>query len=457
MNFASYIESKAHRHDGQGIKAKFLPDYLFPVQAHIVEWGLAKGRCAFFEDCGLGKTVQQLVWAENIARHTNKRVLILTPLAVGAQTEREAHKFGIDAGRIHGGVLPKQKICITNYEQLHKLKSSDFVACVCDESSILKNFDGKIKELVTSFKRKMPYRLLCTATAAPNDYIELGTSSEALGYLGYVDMLKTFFVNDNGTFATGGRAQQSFGGKYRFKGHSQQKFWRWVCSWARAIRRPSDLGFCDEGFVLPPMNEFQHIVKARRLRDGFLFEIPARGLAEQREEISRTVVERCEMAASIANSKDSCILWCNLNRESELLAKITHNCVEVTGSQSDEEKEEKLEAFSSGQVSHIVIKPTIGGFGLNWQHCSEQTFFPSHSFEQYYQCTRRSWRFGQKKEVNINVIATEGNQQVLSNLQRKAKMSEEMFSDIVRLMGDELNIARSDYAPKIEATKPAWL
>ena len=405
----------------------------------------------------MGKTLQQLVWAENIVRKTNGRVMILTPLAVSMQTEKEAEKFDIEAKRSRDGTLPSAKIVITNYQQLEKFDHSDFAGCVCDESSILKNFDGSTKSMITEFMKKMSYRLLCTATAAPNDYIELGTSSEALGYLGYVDMLKMFFKNNNNTVAVGGRSHSNMGGKYRFKGHAEPKFWQWVCSWARAIRKPSDLGFDDGAFQLPALKEELHIVKSRNPRKDMLFDLPAIGLQEQRAERSRTVQERCEKAAQIASETDCCISWCHLNRESEILTRLIPDCVEVKGSDPDEKKEESLMAFTNGEVKRIVTKPSIASLGMNWQHCNRQTFFPSHSFEQYYQSVRRSWRFGQDSDVLLSVISTEGEADVLRSLKRKAESAEVMFESIVRMMDDALAIDKSSYTPVSEFSAPSFL
>jgi hypothetical protein len=458
MNYLKYIEEKTQFANKSCISNPVYPESMFPFQKYMVEWALKTGRAALFEDCGLGKTVQQLCWADNVVRHTNGRVLILTPLSVSFQTVQEAAKFGIEAGRIHNGDLPKEKIAIVNYEQLHKLSSHDFVGCVCDESSILKNFDGTTKQLVTAFMRKMDYRLLCTATAAPNDYIELGTSSEALGYLGYIDMLKKFFKSENGTCAVGGRTQDSFAGKFRFRGHAENDFWRWVCSWGRAIRRPSDLGFSDDGYVLPKLIEKQHIVESEKVADGFLFAVPAVGLAEQRAERSRTLEERCQMAAQLSMSHENqTVSWCHLNRESEMLKRMIPGSVEISGNDSDEQKEEAFIGFSTGQIKKLVTKPSLASFGLNWQGCNHQTFFPSHSYEQYYQAVRRSYRFGQKNDVTIDVISTEGEQQVLKNLQRKSKQAEEMFDMLTKLMLDHLNVNPVDYEPKVKASLPGWL
>lgn len=458
MNYEEYLKAKSQVTDESDIKNIWYPDEAFDFQRYMIEWSLSKGRAAIFEDCGLGKTLQQLVWAENVVRHTNRRVLILTPLAVASQTVKEGEKFGIECGRSKAGSMPDQKIVVTNYEQLHHLKPADFVGCVCDESSILKNFDGAIKSMVTAFMRKMKYRLLCTATAAPNDFIELGTSSEALGYLGYTDMLKKFFKNDNNTSATGGRTQNMMGGNYRFRGHAEKDFWRWVCSWARAIRKPSDLGFTDGNYGLPKLIENLHIVESESTPEGYLFSIPAVGLAEQRAERARTVEERCQMASDIATSNNGpTVMWCHLNKESNLLKKMTPNSVEVSGSNSDEEKEEAFVAFANGQIQNLITKPSVACFGMNWQHCNHQTFFPSHSFEQYYQAVRRSWRFGQTKDVTIDLISTEGEKKVLKNLQRKSEAAKRMFDNLVLMMSNELNVNPDNYNPTKVAILPEWL
>ena len=284
---------------------------------------------------------------------------------------------------------------------MHYFDSNDFEGVVCDESSILKGIDGSTRMNVTQFMRKLPYRLLCTATAAPNDYIELGTSSEALGELGFQDMLSKFFKKNQATIS---RKDEHKAGIYRFRGHAEKDFWRWVCSWARACRKPSDLGYSDELFTLPELITKQHVVKANTLPEGFLFDMPAVGLAEQRAERSRTVNERCEMSAHLVDHNKPAVVWCHLNKESNLLKKLIPGSVEVVGSDSDEHKEQSFKDFQSGGIRVLITKPTIAGFGLNWQHCAHQTFFPSHSFEQYYQAIRRCWRFGQDKPVHVDII-----------------------------------------------------
>jgi len=421
-----------------------MPEFLFDFQAALVEWALRKGRAAIFADCGLGKTPMQLVWADSVVRKTNGAVLILTPLAVTSQTMREAERFGIECKRADADSRGPG-IFVTNYQRLRHLDPAHFVGAVCDESSILKSFEGTTRAAVTDFMRKLPYRLLCTATAAPNDYTELGTSSEALGYLGHMDMLNRFFVNDRNNSHTG-RAWATMGGgmaQWRFRGHAERPFWRWVCSWARSLRRPSDLGFDDSRFVLPPLDEREHVVKAMRLRPGEMFATPAVGLAEQREERRRTLRERCERAAAlIADTGQPAVAWCHLNDEADLVEQLIDGAVQVSGNDSDESKEEKFEAFTRGQVRVLVTKPVVGAWGLNWQHCAHMTCFASHSFEQYYQSVRRFWRFGQTRPVTVDHVVSDGEGGVLKNLQRKSEQADRMFSELTGHMRDELAIER---------------
>lgn len=457
LHYQTFLDRKAQNETDTGFSVSSLPNLLFDFQAHLVEWNLRKGRSATFADCGLGKTPMQLVWAQKIVERTNGRVLIVAPLAVVPQTAREAEKFSIEAKASKGGELGTAKTIITNYEQLHHYDPKDFIGMVCDESSILKNFDGVTKAAITAFMLKMSYRLLCTATAAPNDYVELGTSSEALGYLGYMDMLGMFFKNDENTLHSTHSNYDIFnGGKFRFKRHAEQPFWRWLCSWARAIRKPSDLGFSDKGFVLPDLHTDTHILPFSRPLDGYLFAMPAVGLAEQRQERSATVTHRCEKAAAISAENETSIAWCHLNSEGDLLTKLIPDSVQVSGKDSDEEKVEKFEAFQSGQIKRLITKPSIAAFGLNWQHCNHMTFFPSHSFEQYYQAVRRCWRFGQKSPVTVDIVTTQGEADVFNNLQRKAKAAEQMFSSLVSEMNNELKIDRSQVFQK-EMSLPAWL
>jgi hypothetical protein len=454
--YGAFLDRRAQDGDRDGFEPVWMPDFLFPFQAALVGWAIRQGRAAIFADCGLGKTPMQLVWAENIRRASGRPVLIVTPLAVGLQSEAEAAKFGIEAAISRDGTI-RSPITITNYERLHHFDRTQFGGVVCDESSAIKSFDGVRRSLVTDFLRKMPYRLLCTATAAPNDYIELGTSSEALGHLGYMDMLSRFFTNKIKTSAGyHGKWRSNALHEFRFKGHAEEAFWRWVSSWARAMRRPSDLGFDDDGFRLPALEQREHVVTARRPRDGALFDMPANGLRELREEQRRTIGERVERAAQLLADADSAVAWCQLNAESEMLTKLIDGAVEVRGSDPAEQKEETLAAFGRGEIRVLVTKPIIGAWGLNWQHCNQMTFFPSHSYEQYYQAVRRSWRFGQKRPVLVDLITTEGGSSVLKSLERKTEQADRMFDALVAHMCDALAIRRTDdYDQEVQV--PQWL
>lgn len=462
MDYSEFLSRKTHLGDMHGFAPEWMPEFLFDFQRALVEWAIHKGRAAIFADCGLGKTPMQLVWAENVVRHTNRPVLIGTPLAVSHQVVEEAAKFGIDAVRVRDGRVPDgARIVVTNYERLHLFDSNDFAGMVCDESSILKNFDGARKAIITEFVRMLPYRLLCTATAAPNDYIELGTSSEALGELGHMDMLSRFFRNEqnNSSHRTGVSSRHVHaepGNVWRFKGHAETAFWRWVCSWARACRRPSDLGFDDGKFILPPLAEREHLIKPEKPADGMLFDIPAVGLKEQRDERRRTVPERCEMVAKLVNHRDQALVWCHLNEEGSRLAGLIPGAIQVAGSDSDDEKEERLLAFQHGEARVLVTKPKIGAWGLNLQNCAHVSFFPSHSYEQYYQGVRRCWRFGQERAVVVDVVTTPGEANVLANLQRKAANADRMFEHLVGNMNNALAV-RTNGAFPLKPEVPSWL
>ena len=420
----------------------------------LCDWSIRKGRGAMLADCGLGKSVMALVWGENVCHHTNGKVLLLTPLAVAGQFIREAQKFGIRATRSHDGTA-HPGITIANYEKLHLFTPSDFAGVICDESSILKSFDGQRRGQITQFMRKVRYRLLASATAAPNDYIELGTSSEALGYLGYMDMLNRFFKNDLNNSASGRMRGEVI--KWRLKGHAELPFWRWVCSWARAVRKPSDLGFDDGPFVLPPLQEFEHVVEANTAAPGMLFELPAVGLKEQREERRRTVQERCQKVADLVNhTGQPALVWCDLNDEGDMLERLIPDAVQVSGVDSDEAKEERLMAFSDGKARVLVTKKKMGAWGLNYQHCNHIVDFPSHSFEQYYQGVRRCWRFGQKRPVRVDMVTTEGQRGIKANLQRKAAQADAMFERLVQHMNDAMAVSIvNNHTQPME--RPAWL
>ena len=451
-----FLDKKTQGGADSGFEPVWMPDFLFDFQAAIVEWAIRKGRAAILADCGLGKTAMGLTWASNVARKTGKPVMYLTPLAVGAQTVLEAEKFGIQAAHVRDGVVDvSHHIVITNYEKLHMFNPSDFGGVVCDESSILKSFNGRRKTEITAFMRKTPYRLLQTATAAPNDFIELGTSSEALGYLGYMDMLNKFFRNNLNNSAQGRIGNEMI--KFRLKGHAEIPFWRWVCSWARSIRKPSDIGFDDTRFVLPPLIEVEHMVESEKLPDGMLFARPAVGLDERRDENRRTIDERCVKVAELVNGTgEPALVWCNLNDEGDLLEKLIPDAVQVSGSDSDDQKERKLLSFSNGESRVLITKPKIGAWGLNFQHCNHVTYFPSDSFEQYYQSVRRCWRFGQQRPVTVDIITTEGTSSAMKNLKRKSDQADKMFSNLVEQMNNAIAIDRkNEMTNKLEL--PSWL
>lgn len=454
MTYQDFLDKKTHEGAEHGFEPVWMPPQLFDFQQSLVTWAIRKGRAAIFADCGLGKTAMQLTWAENVTRYTGKPVLILTPLAVAAQTIRESEKFGIECQRSSDGSA-RARIVITNYERLEHFNPSDFAGVVCDESSILKSFDGARRNDITDFMRKVPYRLLATATAAPNDFIELGTSSEALGYMGHMDMLARFFKNDQNNLTS--RRMYGEAPKWRFKGHAEQPFWRWVTSWARACRKPSDLGFDDGRFVLPNLREVDHLIETTTVAEGMLFAIPATDLRGQRAEKKRTVTERCERVASmVANTGQPALVWCHLNEEGDLLEQLIRDAVQVSGKDKDEVKERRLIDFAEGQSRVLITKPKIGAWGLNFQVCNHITYFPSHSFEQYYQSVRRCWRFGQKRPVTVDIILTEGERRIMENLHRKRQQAEQMFSNLVAEMNHSLDIQRKEYSTTpIEL--PSWL
>lgn len=484
MTYEEFIEAKSHLGSNGGFEPVWLPDFLFDFQKALVHWAILKGRGAIFADCGLGKSPMQLVWAENVVRKTNKRVLILTPLAVGAQLVQEAVKFGIECQRCRDGALNgSPKIIITNYERLHLFNADDFIGVGCDESSILKNFNGQTRKLLTRFMLKLPYRTLWTATAAPNDYVELGTSSEALGDLGYTDMLGRFFTNsENASFhrmqrmrdegrptvemLLNDKKQNHFArlafrisqtiNQWVLKGHAHEAFWRWVCSWARACQKPSDIGFDDGPFVLPPLKEREHIIEPSKPADGMLFTLPALGLKAERDERRRTLVERCDHVSELVAHKRPAVIWCHMNDEGNRLEHTMRDSLQVCGADSDEKKEEAYQAFQSGELRVLICKPKIGAWGLNWQHCNHVVTFASHSYEQFYQSVRRCWRFGQTRPVTVDVVATTGERYVRENMIRKGQQAEKMFKELVKHMNEALRVKRER---KGETTMqfPIWL
>lgn len=468
QTYSEFLRSKSQVAGMGGFEPLFIPDFLFPFQKYLVEWAVRKGRAAIYADCGLGKGPMLLVFAENMVRKTNRPALVLAPLAVSHQLASEATKFGIEANVSTDG-KPKSNITITNYERLGKFDANDYSSVVCDESSIVKHWSGATQKAVTRFLSKMQYRLLCTATPAPNDYTEMGTSSEALGEMTHSYMLAMFFrqVSDDEKRkrATASeiihskrlswRVLQSFG-QWALKSHAFEPFWKWVSSWARACRKPSDLGpFDDTGFVLPPINRRDHVVVPRTPPKGFLFTIPAFGLNQERDERRRTLDERSELVAELTEHSDSAVVWCHLNPEGDRLEKEIKGAVQVKGSQSIEEKEERILAFLKGEARVLVTKAKIAGLGLNMQHCAHVVNFVDHSYEKFYQCVRRCWRFGQKRQVTLDVIATEGEMNVKRNMERKEKLASQMFDSVVRFMNDA-QIARAD-CNRMATEVPSWL
>jgi len=455
MEYEEFLVNRSQLKNDGGFEPISIPDSLFPFQKSLVEWSLRKGRSAIFADCGLGKTIMQLVWADNVAKHTGKPVLVLTPLAVSEHTKEEGEKFGITVERSNDG-KPKGMITVTNYEKLSMFDYKDYSGVVCDESSILKNFNGTRKGEITEFLKKVPYRLLATATASPNDYTELGTSSEALGYMGYTDMLGKFFKNTLNNI--GQKRMYGEMPKWRFKGHGETPFWRWVTHWARACRFPSDIGFSDEGYKLPELKENYHVIDNYEPAEGMFIHVPATNLNDQRDEVKRTIEDRCRLASDMVNNNGGkpAIVWCHLNDEAKLLKKLIPDSVEISGSDKDEKKEKAFADFRHGNVRVLITKPKIGAMGLNFQHCSHVVYFPSHSYEQYYQAVRRCWRFGQEHPVKVDVVLTEGQRRVMENLRQKGHKAEVMFENLVKEMNNSIEIDNSkNFSTKMEI--PQWM
>lgn len=451
MKYQDFLSQKTHLSGDYGFKPVFLPDILFPFQQHLVDWALLKGRAAIFADCGLGKSLMSLVWCRNVVEHTNGRTLIVTPIAVGHQFVREGEKFGIEC-RVSRDGKPAGEITVTNYERLEKFNPADYTGVVCDESSILKNYKGVTKGVVIEFLKKMKYRLLCTATPAPNDPIELGTTSEALGYMGAMDMLGQFFKNNEKSLHPA-----FIGSKWTFKPHAEKAFWKWVASWARAVRHPSDMGYDDNGFMLPEMRLNRVVINRCAPLPGMLFSVPAVGLSQERQERKMTIEDRCNKVAEIVEGYDCSVIWGDLNDETDLLEKIIPDSVNIKGGKNDlDKREEAFIAFADGEIKRLITKPKIGAFGLNWQHCRHMTFFPSHSYEQFYQGTRRIWRFGQKRPVVIDVVMSEAQERTFDNLLRKSEAADKMFDMLLRHMNNAMKIENKvNYTTPINI--PSWL
>jgi hypothetical protein len=448
-----FLQKKRHSVGNYGFEPLFMPDFLFDFQRHIVERSLIKGRCAIFADTGLGKTAIQLTIAKNIVLKTNKPVLILTPLAVAFQFLLEADKMGIDDIEYSKDGKHTKKIVICNYERLHYFDSNDFQGVICDESSILKNFDGRTKWAITDFMKKIPYRFLSTATPAPNDYIEFGTSSEALGYLPYMDMLTKFFGNNENNVRP-----QDIGTKWYLKPHAKTEFFNWVNQWSMTIKKPSDLGFSDDKYVLPDLIENKVFVKNQKnwVIDGqiMLFNGIAKSMSEVREEQKGTIKERCEKAVELSLEKTS-VYWCNFNDEGDLLDQIDEDAIQLKGGMSIEKKEDILINFAKGNIERIITKPKITSFGLNWQHCNHTVYFPTWSYEQYYQSIRRFWRFGQKKDVTVNLVLSDGQKRVIDTLLYKTQKAIEFNKLIQSNINGIVDLSKKEFTKEI--VKPKFI
>jgi hypothetical protein len=447
MEYLEFLDRKKHSIGNFGFDATYYPDFAFDFQKFIIEKAVKKGRIAIFADTGLGKTLIQLSIARNIIEKTNKRVLILTPLAVAFQFILEAEKLGIDDIEYSKDGRFTKKIVICNYERLHYFDPKDFECVVLDESSILKNFDGRTKWAVTDFMKKIPYRFLSTATPAPNDYVEFGTSSEALGYFPYMDMLTKFFANNENNVRP-----QDIGTKWYLKPHAKNEFFSWLNQWSISIKKPSDLGFSDERYKLPDLIENKVYVKNQKnwVIDGqiMMFNGIAKSMSEVREEQKGTFIERCEKAVELTKDKTS-VYWCNFNDEGDLLDELDKDAVQLKGGMSIEKKEDILLNFANGNIKRIITKPKITSFGLNWQHCNHTVYFPTWSYEQYYQSIRRFWRFGQTKDVTVDLVLSDGQKRVIDTLLYKTNKSIEFNKLIQSNINGSVNLDKKEFTKKI--------
>ncbi len=449
MTYQEFLEKKRHTSIDYGIETTFIPDGMFDYQKYVTEFTVRKGRCANFLDTGLGKTLIELTVAVNYLRRTNKKVLIITPLAVAFQFIKEAEKFGIDDISYSKDGKMKTKIVVCNYERLEHFSPADFDCVILDESSILKNFDGAIKAQITSFLRKVKYRFLFTATPSPNDYIELGTSSEALGYLGYMDMLTKFFKNNSNSIDA-----RHAGSEWYLKPHAEKDFWRWVSSWSISMRKPSDFGFSDDLHVLPDLVEQQTIIRNENPLavngQTSMFALPAQNFFEIKAEVRATINERCEMAVQKAGKHKCSVYWVNLNDEAALISELDKSAKEIKGNMDIDEKEEILMAFSEGQIKKLITKTSITAFGLNWQHCNHTTYFPTYSYEQYYQALRRFWRFGQKKNVYVDLILSDGQTKIMESLLIKKGKAINMFENLIKQTHADFKIEKKIFDKPIQ-------
>lgn len=453
--YEQFIKSKLAVDVPTGFDADVPVSPMFDFQAACVKWALKRGRAALFLDTGLGKTLCQATWAQKVVEHTGGNVIIAAPLCVAQQTVEESAKFGITVRYCRSEDEVQDGITITNYEMLQHFDLDAFAGVVLDESSILKNHTSKMRAEITASFRNTPYKLSCTATPSPNDYIELGNQAEFLGVMNAQEMLATFFTHDGGDTS-----------KWRLKGHGKTRFWEWMSSWAICIRNPSDLGFDGSAYVLPPLNVVEHVVECGQLTEGQLFAIVAQSLTERREAKRVSMDKRVALAAQIANhASGPVIVWCHLNDESTALKSAIHDAVEVTGSMSIDQKTENVMGFTHGDARVLVSKPSICGAGMNWQHCDTMIFAGMNdSFEDFYQAVRRCYRFGQKKSVTVHIITADTEGAVKANIERKQRqaneMAEEMVAHMRMITQRQIEGARSNtevYNPTVTMTVPAWI
>jgi superfamily II DNA or RNA helicase len=396
-----------------GIASGFsIPGSLFPHQSALTAWALRRGRAAIFADTGLGKSRMQLAWADAVRKHTKRPVLILAPLAVAAQTAQEGAELDLQVTVCRDGSESSSGINITNYDRLHRFDPSIYGGVVLDESSIIKHHSARTFQTLTEAFKDTPFRLCATATPAPNDWTELGTHAEFLGICKRQEMLAEYFTHDGGDTSV-----------WRLKGHARGIFWRWVCSWGALIRRPSDLGFDDSAYALPPLHLHEHTVETEMATNGMLFAMEAQTLSERRDARRSSMADRVGDCAAIINGDSRAwVIWCDLNAEGEALRKAIPGAVEICGADDTDTKEQRLRDFAEGRIRVLVTKPSIAGFGLNWQHCDRMAFVGvTDSFEAYYQAVRRCWRFGQKRDVHVHIFASESEGAVVANLKRKER------------------------------------
>ncbi|MDR2833284.1 MAG: DEAD/DEAH box helicase [Streptococcaceae bacterium] len=440
ITYEELLERKKNKFKATGIQVEQekLNKHLFPFQRAIVAWALRKGKAALFENTGLGKTLQQLSWAEEIHKYTNQPVLIIAPLAVASQTVQEAAKFDIHAKQVFEEDEIFNGINITNYERVEKFEPSQFSGVVLDESSILKSFIGRTSQMMIHRFEQTPYKLCATATPSPNDYTELGTTSEFLGVLRKDEMLAEFFINDVQGKNKPGEDRGAIG--WRLKGHSEAEFYKWIGTWGMFISHPRDLGFDDEGYDLPELT-INPIVLESEADVGSLFPVRASTLTERREARNMSLEERAKKTLELVETdqENQWLIWCNYNNESDLLKKIIPDSVEISGSDKPEAKVDGFIGFSTGVVRNLITKPKIAGFGMNWQNCHQMIFMGiSDSFEQYYQAVRRCYRFGQTKPVNVYIVLSEKEMNILDNIKRKQKKHDEMVKNMNEIMHEIL-------------------